>query len=303
MAHYRRPGFVCIGSRPAGVVDGTQALYVGGPPGPVSGDEVADASKTTLEKLRVRRDWARKMGYTAVVESIEEFFTATGEYREIPREKVTLIRERSEDSHRDQFLGVVQGPEGARTMLAFLGLIKPDRKARPENEWPAKVKFKMTYLGGDARGGKTDNHMAYLGSQMKSEMIVECNRASASRTYTCHITKWRGWVVDRFAWEGEKPFGGNSAFFKWMFPGQREMNRLEVDGLAKEFQRSSRSFEIPYSVAPWNAFFKDDLEIETAAEDRRRKIQFTKDEEERNLRAGLRPAPGPAEEILDAMRI
>lgn len=299
MAHWRRPGFICFGQRPAPVLDGTAALVVGGPPGPVSGDEVSEENKRTLEKIRNRRDWARKLGLKKAADALDHYLSATGDFQEIPSEKVLSVRDEAEDSHQEKFLGQVKDQFGARTMIAYLGLTKPDRKARPESEWPAKLKFKMSYLSGKATPGLNDDNLAYYGSQIKSEMIIECNRSHVPRAYVCNITKWRGWVVDNYDWEGDKQFGGDNAFFKWLFPGQKDMNRLQLDGLARSYQRSSRSFDLLFSVAPWQERFENDDDVEKAAEARRMKMQWAKEADERNQKAGALPIPGPAEEILD----
>jgi hypothetical protein len=303
MAHWRRPGFNCIGQRPAPVMDGMTALVVGGPPGPVSGDQISEENKQSLEKIQSRRDWARRMGYTKAADVLDRYLSATGEFQEIPAEKVQLARDAIEDSHKQKFLTHVKEEKGARTMIAFLGLIKPDRKARPDDEWPAKLKFKMSLLSGKEMAGVNEDNLMYSGSQLKSEMIIECNRGNVPRTYICKITKWRGWVVDNFDWEFDKQFGADIAFFKWLLPSQAAMNRLLHDGLGRPYQRSSRSFDLPFSVADWQELFKTDEEVEQAAEARRMKIQWTKDEDERNPRAGSQPIPGPAEEILSSMRM
>jgi hypothetical protein len=294
---------MCIGQRPAPVMDGMTALVVGGPPGPVSGDQISEENKQTMEKVRKRRDWARGMGYTKVADALDRYLSATGEFQEIPAEQVQMARDALEDAHKHRFLTQVKEEKGARTMIAFLGLIKPDRKARPDSEWQAKLKFKMTLLSTNEMPGVNEANLFYSGAQLKSEMLIECKRSNVPRTYICTITKWRGWVVDSYDWPGDKIFGGDNVFFKWLFPSQPDMNRLMLEGLGRPYQRSSRSFDLPFSVAEWQELFKNDEEVEQAAEARRLKIQWTKDEEEQKLRAGSQPVPGPAEEILSSMRM
>ena len=303
MAHWRRPGFICFAQRPVPVNDGTAALGVGGPPGPASGDEISEENKRTLEKIHLRRDWARQVGLFKAADALDHFLMATGDFQEIPSEEVVKIREEFEESHKERFLGSVKNQHGARTMIAFLALVTPDRKARPEDEWPAKVKFKMSYLSGKEMPGLNVDSQFYHSSQIKSEMLIECNLGNVPRTYNCKITKWRGWIVDNYDWEGAKQFGGDSAFFKWLFPCQQDMNTIQLDGLSSSYLRSSRSFDLPYSVSVWQELFETDKHVEQDADNRRMKVQFTRDEDERKLRGGEKQLLGPAEEILDSMRM
>jgi hypothetical protein len=86
---------------------------------------------------------------------------------------------------------------------------------------------------------------------------------------------------------------------RWLLPTQKQMNRLSKIGLAKPYQRSSKSWQMPYDSTPFEIEYVNVEEIEFKAKDRKQKIAARKAQQQKELESGALPTPAPAEELLD----
>jgi hypothetical protein len=252
----------------------------------------------TLRKVKRMRKLADALGFTQAVQALDHYTNGTGGFVEIPAAKMKAVRDESQADHRKKLLKAVQSKFGARTMLALEGLVDAKGKAKAETDWPKKVTFQMDYKSGVERTGVSDDNLAYYGSQIKSEVTIEATRTANTRSYTLNIIRWRSWVVDNYDWEGDKKFGGDNWFYRWLLPTQKQMNRLTKIGKAKSYQRSSRSWQVMDRGGSWTESFQDAKDVADDARIRKLKISDRAKANEEELKEGALPDPPPAEEML-----
>jgi hypothetical protein len=292
MAGGRAPGSYDQQARHHDVDDGTAPRATMPPPGTLSPED-----EETIAKVRRMRALAGRLGFPHAVGALDHFLDRTGAFVEIGPAKVQSVRHESEASHKEKLLKLVRSSLGARTVLALQALVDDHGKVKPVAQWPSKATVTMDYMSGVAHPGIDDDNLAYYGSMIKSVLLVECTRGEG-RTYVFRIASWRSWVVDNYDWEGDKQFGGNNPFLRWLLPTQRQMNRLNTIGYARSYQRSSRSWQMPFEVAPWQESFATDEVVAQDAEVRRHKNQQRQDQETKDRKDGALPVPGPAEDVI-----
>ena len=301
---------MCSEREPFPVDDGTMCLVRTPSPAPTGVDSPVPVDVTPaavpltpedqeiLEKVARMRSWADKLGFTQAVKALDHYLSGTGTFVEIPAEKVKTVRKESEASHKEKLLKAIQGHFGAPTMLALQGLVDDRGKVKAQKDWPDKVEFTMDYTSGTAKAGVSDDNLAYYGSMIKSEVSLRCTRKKGKMEYDCQITQWRSWIVDNYDWEGDKKFGGDNPVIRWLLPTQKQMNRLAEIGRAKPYQRSSRSWKMPFDANPWTIEYVNNEEIEFKAKDRKSKLEERKATQKKEFAegsaAGTRPGRGGA---------
>ena len=264
------------------------------PLSPNAEKKLTTQTRETLEKILRLRSIAQKSGLRNAVKALDHYLGGTGAFVEIPQSKVDSVRQEAEKQHIETIIKLLVTQHRAATKLAATGLVESGGKAKPEKLWPKKITFQLEYESGVERSGVNDDNLTYYGSAIHSEMTVEGNLVPGTRCYELQFAKWRAWVVDNYDWEGEKQFGGS--LFSGIIPSQADMRRLETVGVAKAYQRSSKSWTIAQKQK-WKECFDTDEMVAGYAKVRRDIDNANQLNRKQNAADGALPTPPPAEEV------
>lgn len=305
MAHTRTPAWSLGDPRMTQIADGTLVRACSPRPGCVSAERPASklGPHDVVKRIRWWRDLASLSGwYPTAVAALDHYLENTGTFVEIPAGKVEAVRASSEKKHLHELCDRLVRKKVALFQAAAewheKGVFTSgDHRLRPE-----QIDATVVFASGTEEPGLTDDNLTYYGSMIHSEVVVTVRQASIPRDRSTDsfdlelaIRSWRSWVVDNYDWEGDKQFG---IFAKLGLPSQKEMNSLQKAGIAKAYQRSSRSWQPEHGIAPWKERAGSFEALQDAGFHRLEKNKADAETRARDLREGMLPTPRPAEELL-----
>lgn len=284
------------------VEDGTSARRDTSSPGPVGRRK---NSATTKDVLRRIKDWRGLANFTGLfpdaVKALDHYLGGKGTFVEIPASKVKSVRADAEAIHlqksRDAFKGVAIMEAGA-AWLAANGFPTNGGKLVPP-----RINFLLTYQTGTVSRGVTNDNLTYFGSSIMSEVRFQAEQLTVptdpneeSFDIKISVVQWKSWVVDNYDWEGDKKFG----FFPSLgLPTQKEMNSLQTAGLAKSYQRSSRSWIVKdHGMSSWTETPYAMKTLQEVAKSRQASNLRKVKDRNRERKMGALPTPRSAEEMV-----
>jgi hypothetical protein len=270
--------------------------------GPVRQGKNSATPENILRRIRKWRDAADVTPFFPdAVKALDHYLAGTGKFVVIPPGKAKSVRAQSEASHlrkSKEIFSRVAIMEAAAAWLAASGL-----PARGGQLVPTQIEFTLTYQSGEASRGVSNDNLTYFNSCIMSEvrfqakqLTIPTDLAEEQFDIRISVAEWKSWVVDNYDWEGDKKFG---LFAALGLPTQKEMNSLHMAGLAKSYQRSSRSWVVSdHGMAPWT---ETPYSMNTLREGGMSRLQAKREREEKlskERRMGALPSPRPAEEML-----
>jgi hypothetical protein len=257
-----------------------------------------------VKRIRWWRDLAAFSGlFPTAVAALDHYLDNTGTFVEIPAGKVESVRATSEKMHLHKLCDRLIGRKVALFQAAAEwhengAFTSGDCQLRPD-----PIDATVVFASGTEEFGLTDDNLTYYGSTIHSEVVVAVRQASIPRDRSTDsfdlelaIRSWRSWVVDNYDWEG--PGKELGIFPKLGLPTQKEMNSLQKAGIAKAYQRSSRSWQPEHGVAPWKERAGSFEALQDAGFHRLEKNKADAETRDRDMREGMLPTPRPAEELL-----
>jgi len=246
------------------------------------------------------RGYAARTGlYDGAVKALDHYLDGSGTFVEIPAGKVEKVRKQSEAAHIEKMRGKLKfAPmEAAAVWLGRNGYPTTGGKLTPP-----EIEIILEYQSGISSAGTTDDNLEYYGSAIQSRVrirvrqkTVPADPTSGPVEFDLSVVEWKSWVVDNYDWEGDKSFG----IFVWLgLPTQQEMRSLETWGLAKAYQRSSRSWAAAHGVVPWTDFVGSLATMKSVAPERIKSKAQTEAGRRVEYAGGALPTPEPAEDIL-----
>lgn len=267
--------------------------------------DTASAALVADDILRRIKKWRNVASWTGqfpnAVAAIDHYLDKTGTFVEIPESKVKRVRQESEVKHMAQAvekMRLVALPEAAAQWIQKNGY--PTKGGQLH---PSEVEIVLHWQSGSAAGGVTDDNLTYFGTMIRSEIHILVRQTSEPKGlddgpvhFELSVMKWKSWAVDNYDWEGDKKFG---IFTSFGLPTQKEMNHLQQVGLAKPYQRSSRSWvNTRHGMDSWQTFAASLATMKAVGGER---LLFNKNQDKQRKdekAAGALPSPPAAEDVL-----
>lgn len=249
----------------------------------------AERTKTTLNKLNRAIKYAHKLGLTSALSALSHYLDGTGTFVEIPQQRTKLLRSEHEAEHKKKFLDKLRPSSNPGDGFAFKSALALELDTNPDKLKAQSVRLSMWLsTPNDAeKFYRPDDQLAYTGMQIKSDVVLEAVKVK-DLVYQVRIVDWRSYAVDNYDWEGHKQAVSHN-----ILPSQEEMRDLELQGLARSYQRSSRSWNVDTgSIQPWEVNFQDLRDVRKYAAARKTTVSNND-----ALAPGELPIPRAAEEM------
>jgi len=260
------------------------------------------AANGVLQRIKKWRNFANWTGlYPNAIKAMDHYLSGTGTFVEIPSAKVDSVRIEAESAHLQKAKAAFKRAavlEAGAAWLAAKGFLSNGGELKPK-----LIKFTLSWQSGKSSGGVTDDNLTYYGSSIMSEVLFQAKQVGmpsnlSDEEFSVHlqVIEWKSWVVDNYDWEGDKEFG---FFPKLGLPTQKEMNSLQKHGLARSYQRSSRSWKVEsHGFAAWTSPIASFNTFREVAVSRSQAKQEKENDRRKDQKKGALPTPRPAEEVL-----